>query len=77
MFGHRDVVKLLLDTRNIDPGAEDDNYGRTPLSWAAEKGYVDIVKDLLSTDGINPDSKSRGIWTKGRTPLSYTAEGGH
>ena len=34
----------------------DDNYGRTPLWWAANKGHVDCVEVLL-VHGANPDHK--------------------
>ena len=77
MFDHQAVVKLLLDTGMVSPDAEDVNHGRTPLSWAAERGYIDIVESLLSTGGVGPDLKSHGSWAMGRTPLSYAAEGGH
>ena len=77
MFDHQAVVKLLLDTGMVSPDAEDVNHGRTPLSWAAERGYIDIVESLLSTGGVGPDLKSHGSWAMGRTPLSYAADKGH
>jgi ankyrin repeat protein len=39
------VVKLLLD-KGADLQSKD-KYGRTPLSWAAEKGHEAVVKLLL------------------------------
>ena len=39
-------MKLLLDVKaNFE--AEDKEYGRTPLSWAAENGHTEVVKLLL------------------------------
>ncbi|KAL6901203.1 WD40-repeat-containing domain protein [Trichoderma evansii] len=51
--GHRDVVKLLLDTNKVDFHSKD-NHGRTPLRWASEKGYYNIVQLMLQRD--KPDS---------------------
>ncbi|ENH71268.1 hypothetical protein FOC1_g10006125 [Fusarium oxysporum f. sp. cubense race 1] len=46
-----------------------DKDGRTPLSWAAEKGYPDVVKWLLDQPGIEKHS-----WdNQGRTLLSWAA----
>ncbi|KAJ5901486.1 hypothetical protein N7495_002014 [Penicillium taxi] len=44
----------------------------TPLSWASEKGYSEVVKLLLGTD-VNVDSKTRYQ----RTPLSWASYNGH
>ncbi|KFZ20148.1 hypothetical protein V501_00284 [Pseudogymnoascus sp. VKM F-4519 (FW-2642)] len=77
MYGHDAVVKLLLDTGRVVPEFKDAKYGRTPLSWVAEKGNAAAVEMLLGIDGIDPDSKSAGSWNKNRTPLSYATERGH
>ncbi len=45
---HEAVVKLLLETGKVDIDAKDKS-GRTPLSWAAEKGHVAVVKLLSPT----------------------------
>ena len=49
-------------------------YGMTPLGWAARNGwYAEVVRLLLVTDGVNPDS---GDWYN-RTPLSHASAGGY
>lgn len=49
-----------------------DDFGRTALSIAAEKGSERIISLLLDTGKADPDSRCR----EGRTPLSYAAEYG-
>ncbi|KAL8402397.1 hypothetical protein RB596_008966 [Gaeumannomyces avenae] len=50
-----------------------DNYGRTPLSYAASAGHEAVVKLLLGTGIVDVDSMDRG----GLTPLSRAAFSGH
>src|ERR1700722_225845 len=52
-----------------------DQFGRMPLSRAAEGGHEAVVKLLLKTGKVDVDSKDMD-WG-GRTPLSRAAEGGH
>ena len=47
--GHDAVVKLLLETGNVDVDSKDSEYGRTPLSWAAWNGRKAVVKLLERT----------------------------
>jgi ankyrin repeat protein len=64
------MVKLLLEK-----GAElesKDEYGRTPLSWAARNKHEAMVK-LLLEKGAELESKD----DCGRTPLSWAAGNGH
>lgn len=68
--GNLDAVESLL-AKHANPNIQDKN-GRTPLSYAAEKGHSDIIKALLATPNIQVDKADN----KGRTPLSYTAEKG-
>ena len=39
-------MKLLLE-KGAELETKDKDYGRTPLSWAAEKGHEAVVKLLL------------------------------
>ncbi|KAK8112318.1 uncharacterized protein PG998_008775 [Apiospora kogelbergensis] len=47
--------------------------GRTPLSWAAERGRQDGMRILLETGRVDPDARDNN----GRTPLSWAAENNH
>ena len=71
-LGLPDVIGQLFeqDWESIDRG---DSYGRSPLSWAAERGHKAAVKLLLDTDKVNVDSQDRDC----QTPLSYAAKYGH
>ncbi|EFX02408.1 nacht and ankyrin domain containing protein [Grosmannia clavigera kw1407] len=71
--GHEAVVKLLLETGQVDVDSKDTEYGRTPLSWAAKNGHEAVVKLLLETGQVDVDSKDAEY---GRTPLSWAAENG-
>lgn len=50
-----------------------DNDQRTPLHWAAYKGYVDTVRLLLAFDA-SPHLRDT---SSGRTPLHWAAIRGH
>jgi ankyrin repeat protein len=71
-FGVTELVAVIFqsDEFNLDSKS---SYGRTPLSWAAERGHEAVVKWLLSTGKVDVDSKG----SSGRTPLSWAAESGH
>ena len=66
-------VKQLFKRHKSDIDSKDGLCGRTPLSWAAERGHEAVVKLLLATGKADVDSKD-GF---GRTPLSWAAENGH
>ena len=45
--GHEDIVKMLLQLKDVNPNVADTKYGRTPLCWAARRGHEGMVKLLL------------------------------
>ncbi|KAF7555607.1 hypothetical protein G7Z17_g2037 [Cylindrodendrum hubeiense] len=53
-----------------------DSYGRTPLSWAAQRDNVNIVEWLLE-NGADPNSKATATFMHGCTPLWFAAQNGH
>lgn len=60
---------LEYDRSNVDFADEE---GRSPISYGAGKGHIEITK-LLLQHGANAHLPDR----YGRTPLSWAAEGGH
>jgi len=72
MYGHLDVVKLLLRREDVLPDNPDDK-NRAPLSWAARNGHDEVVKLLLGQEGVGPNNSD----SDGRTPLSWAAGNGH
>jgi len=67
------VAGLLFGTRYVNPNSLDD-FGRTPLSWAAKKGHEGIVKLLLGREDVNPDIQDT---VNGQTPLWWAVGNGH
>ncbi|KAK6064039.1 aldo/keto reductase [Seiridium cupressi] len=69
-----DVAKLQEELeKGADVNYPDDKYERTALFWAAERGYEDAVKLLISHGaGVNFSEPNHG-----RTPLFATIENGH
>jgi ankyrin repeat protein len=51
---------------------KDDEYGGTPLHWAAWYGHVEIAR-LLLQNGAEVNAKERNGWT----PLHWAAYRGH
>ena len=69
-FGLGEVIIVLLEG-GYDLDSKD-SYGRTPLSWAAEKGHEAVAK-LLLEKGAELETEG----SNGRTPLSWAAMKGH
>ncbi|PTB81388.1 ankyrin, partial [Trichoderma longibrachiatum ATCC 18648] len=44
--GDEQVVEMLIKSGKADINARDQQYGETPLIWAARKGHHNIVKLL-------------------------------
>ena len=66
--GHSEVVKLLLDKKDIQVN-QGDRCGATPLIHAAKKGHLEVVKLLLERDNIHVNQGDK----YGYTPLSLAA----
>ena len=58
------VMNPLLRRKHINPD-KPDNYGQTPLAWAAGKGHDRVVDLLLGQGGVSADKPD----SNGRTPL--------
>ena len=58
-----------IDTSHSRPG----DYGRAPLSLAAENGHDRVVKLLLKRKDVSPDRPD----IHGQTPLSWASRNGH
>ena len=69
---HVDVVKLLLDQKEIAVDGVGNDNQKTALMCAANKGSVELV-ELLIGKGAKVGEKS----TEGRTALMYAAGGGN
>ena len=69
-LGVDDAVRDLLSSNS--PDLKDD-YGQTPLAWAARNGHEAVLKLLLATGTVEVNSKDKQGWT----PLSWAAENGH
>jgi hypothetical protein len=70
--GFTTSVKRLLSIRNINVNVKDDEFGETPLHWAALNGHIEIAR-LLLQNGAEVNVKSDG----GNTPLHWAASHGN
>lgn len=71
-LGFADVIGQLNE-QSCEEIDLQDSWGRSSLSWAAERGHNAVVRLLLETNKVDLNSKDR----YGRTPLSYAAGNGH
>lgn len=72
-LGHELLFAILFETGNIDADTEmKDGYGRTMLSWAAEKGNEAVVNQLLKK-GADTELKDK----PNQTPLLWAVKKGH
>lgn len=70
-FGLSKIIACLVAS-GWNPDAKDD-FGRSPLSYAAEFGHNDTAQMLIQRKETDPDASDE----QGRTPLSWAAGGGH
>ena len=67
------MVWLLLGRGDVNPDIQDD-FGRTPISLAAEHGHGAVVRLLLERGDVDPDKPDDG-WC--RAPILWAAENGY
>jgi len=72
-LGVVELVAALLVMKKWDVNASDCT-GNTPLTWAAYKGYEEVVKLLLKREDVNPNHAPTKY---GWTPLLLAARSGH
>ena len=72
-LGIEEIVPVVLEMKEWDVNAYD-CMGMTSLTWAATRGYEEVVKMFLGRDDVNPDQADTKY---GRTPLSWAAINGH
>ena len=58
--GHADCVKILLLAKDVDVDAKDKN-GFTALIISAEKGYANVVTQLLTKGGDVNEMTNGGV----------------
>jgi ankyrin repeat protein len=63
------VARLVLNGHEINSQDQD---GRTPLHWAAARGFGTVVEKLLENDKLNPNKQDK----IGRTALHWAASMG-
>ena len=70
--GQEEVVKVLLERKNVDPNHPNKN-DRTPLACAALNGHERVVNLLLEREDVDPNRPGKD----GGGPLGYAAYAGH
>lgn len=56
IYGHTEVVRLLLADPTINPGHQDS----LSLQYACERGHIEIVKLLLQSGKVNKAANNDG-----------------
>ncbi|RYP73107.1 hypothetical protein DL771_003858 [Monosporascus sp. 5C6A] len=67
-----DKCKVTARYTKNQPDSKDAEYGRTPLSWAAENGHEAVVKLLIAEKAVDPNPKDINGWT----PLLWASQYG-
>ena len=70
-WGVPKVMGVLFGRKYVNLDRPDD-YGQTPLWWAAKNGHDRVVKLLLEREDVNPNRPDNN----GRIPLSVAAKNG-
>lgn len=75
-YGDERLLKLLLETNEMNVDYNSRVQGRTPLSRASEFGHERIVELLLNTGKVDVNLRDR-CRDSDRTPLLWASERGH
>jgi ankyrin repeat protein len=71
--GHTEIVRMLLENKNIEINQRDKEYRRTALILASYEGHVEIVKILLEKENIDINQKDKS----GKTALMHASREGY
>ena len=71
LWGTPQVMSLLFGRKYVNPDRPDE-FGFTPLTWAARGGHEGVVKLLLEQEDVNPNKPDDDCGT----PLSWAAKNG-
>lgn len=66
-FNHPDCIIKLFDKKHLPIG---NVYGKTPLHYAAEFGYIDCIKILL-------EYNAQAFCDNDKSPLEYAKQKNH
>ena len=71
-LGLKELLVMLLEAGAEADAKDADN--RTPLSWAAERGHIVVVRELLVREDVDINNKSEN---RQFAPLHFAAKHGH